>query len=156
MLKILRRIYDYFFSTEIGVYSEFTDLKLRKNKKNDACFDIQSANDYYIEPNERVLVSTGIRFKLPYNFEAQIRSRSGLSYKSGLIVANTPGTIDADYRGEVKVILINLSKEQVCVKRGDRIAQVKFEKVPSIKLIDLDTIDTSTDRGEKGFGSSGK
>ncbi len=103
---------------------------------------------------DRVLVPTGLFIALPEGTEAQIRPRSGLAAKFGVTVLNTPGTIDADYRGEIKVILVNLSKEDFIINPGERIAQMvvaKFEKVEWSQVDDLD----QTDRGEGGFGSTG-
>lgn len=116
--------------------------------------------DYTIslEPLERRLIHTGIYVELPENTEAQVRSRSGLSLKQGLIVANAPGTVDYLYRNEVGVILINLSKETVTITNGDRIAQMVICPVYLKELINLEKVEevnTDTDRGLNGFGSSG-
>jgi len=108
-----------------------------------------------IEPMERVLVPTGLRIELPESYEAQIRPRSGLAIKQGLTCLNTPGTIDADYRGEIKVILINLSKETQTIENGDRIAQMVFQKVEKINWLPVDNIN-ETERGAGGFGHTGK
>lgn len=108
-----------------------------------------------IEPLERVLVPTGLFFEMPENLEAQVRPRSGLAIKQGLTCLNTPGTIDADYRGEVKVILINLSKETQTIQNGDRIAQVVFQLVEKVQF-DQVAILNETDRGAGGFGHTGK
>ena len=108
-----------------------------------------------LEPMDRVLVPTGLFLAIPQNFEAQIRPRSGLAIKQGLTCLNTPGTIDADYRGEIKVILINLSKETQTINDGDRIAQLVFCAIENAifeTVIDLDT----TLRGAGGFGHTGK
>jgi dUTP pyrophosphatase len=109
----------------------------------------------FIEPMERVSVPTGLRIELPENYEAQIRPRSGLAIKQGLTCLNTPGTIDADYRGEIKVILINLSKEIQTIENGDRIAQMVFQKVEKINWLPVDAIN-ETERGAGGFGHTGK
>ncbi|MBQ7222744.1 MAG: dUTP diphosphatase [Bacteroidales bacterium] len=104
---------------------------------------------------ERALVPTGIFIELPQGYEAQVRPRSGLAAKYGISVANAPGTIDADYRGEVKVIIINLSKNSFTVNPGERIAQMvvaRFEKVEWVEVEEL----SETVRGEGGFGSTGK
>lgn len=108
-----------------------------------------------LAPMDRVLVPTGLSFALPENWEAQVRPRSGMAIKQGLTCLNTPGTIDADYRGEVKVILINLSKEEQIIQDGDRIAQVVFQKVEKISW-NLVTQLAETERGEGGFGHTGK
>ena len=107
-----------------------------------------------LSPGERKLIKTGLHIELPEGYEAQVRPRSGLAFKKGITVLNSPGTIDADYRGDVGVILINHSNEEFSVNSGDRIAQLvisKFEKV------DWETSDeiNSTSRGDSGFGSTG-
>jgi dUTP pyrophosphatase len=106
-------------------------------------------------PMERVLIPTGLFLALPENWEAQIRPRSGLAIKQGLTCLNTPGTIDADYRGELKVILINLSNEAQVISDGDRIAQMVFQKVEKVILEKVETIE-ATERGAGGFGHTGK
>ena len=103
---------------------------------------------------ERRLIPTGLSLELPPGYEAQIRPRSGLALKQGLTCLNTPGTIDADYRGEVGVLLINLSKDPVVLKRGDRIAQMVVAPTVQASLIEVDVL-TQTSRGEGGFGSTG-
>lgn len=107
-----------------------------------------------IKPLERVLIPTGIHIELPMGYEAQVRSRSGLAYKHGVSVLNSPGTIDQDYTGELKVILINLSQSDFFVNPGDRIAQLvvsKYQKVEWIEVKDL----SQSNRGGAGFGSTG-
>jgi len=106
-------------------------------------------------PMERVLIPTGLSLALPENWEAQIRPRSGLAIKQGLTCLNTPGTIDADYRGELKVILINLSNEAQVISDGDRIAQMVFQKVEKVILEKVETLE-ATERGAGGFGHTGK
>jgi len=107
-----------------------------------------------IKYGEFKLISTGIHIKLPESFEAQVRSRSGLALKKGVTVLNSPGTIDSDYRGEIRVILINHSKNDFIVKSGDRIAQLVIAKHESIIWENVDSIDSSV-RGDGGFGSTG-
>ena len=107
-----------------------------------------------LAPNDRLLIPTGLAFALPEGYEAQIRPRSGLSLKHGVTVLNSPGTIDADYRGEIKVILINLGAENFVIQRGDRIAQTIIAPVAHVEIEPVDTLD-DTDRGEGGFGSTG-
>ena len=106
-------------------------------------------------PMERVLIPTGLFLALPEHWEAQIRPRSGLAIKQGLTCLNTPGTIDADYRGELKVILINLSNEAQIIQDGDRIAQMVFQKVEKVILQKVETLE-ATERGAGGFGHTGK
>lgn len=108
-----------------------------------------------IRPMERLLIPTGLYIELPLDFEAQVRPRSGLAIKYGLTCLNTPGTIDADYRGELKVILINLSTEDHTIVHGDRIAQMVVHKVEKVKWKVVKKI-SATGRGEGGFGHTGK
>ena len=108
-----------------------------------------------LKPFERALIPTGLFIELPIGYEAQIRPRSGLAIKSGVTVLNTPGTIDADYRGEVKIILINLSQENFTVHNGDRIAQMIVAKHEQAKWEEVDTL-SDTERGKGGFGHTGK
>ncbi len=107
-----------------------------------------------IEPGERALVPTGLCMALPAEMEAQVRPRSGLAAQSGITVLNSPGTIDADYRGEVKVILVNHGRESFRVERGMRIAQMVIAPVTQVQLVAADTLD-ETERGGGGFGSTG-
>jgi dUTP pyrophosphatase len=107
-----------------------------------------------LSPGTRAAVPTGLAFALPEGFEAQVRPRSGLALKSGVTVANAPGTIDADYRGELKVLLINLGAEDFVIHRGDRIAQLVIAPVVQAAWREVDSLDV-TDRGAGGFGSTG-
>jgi len=107
-----------------------------------------------IEPGKTTIIPTGVSVSIPKNFEIQIRPRSGLAAKNQITVLNTPGTIDADYRGEIKVILINLSKETFVVENGARIAQMVMCPVIKAKLKEVDSLD-NTSRGSGGFGSTG-
>ncbi|MBO6059199.1 MAG: dUTP diphosphatase [Bacteroidaceae bacterium] len=107
-----------------------------------------------LKPLERRLIPTGLRMALPPGYEAQVRPRSGLALKKGITVLNTPGTIDADYRGEIGVILINLSSEDFVVEDGERIAQMVIARHEQPQLVQVDTLD-ETERGEGGFGHSG-
>lgn len=122
-----------------------------------AGFDIRSSVDEILEPGEFKLIPTGLYFELPINFEMQVRPRSGLSIKHGVTVLNSPGTIDSDYRGEVKVILINHSKEPFKIEKGDRIAQIVVSQtiVNFVSLVRVDNITENTDRNTGGFGSTG-
>ena len=104
---------------------------------------------------ERTLVATGLFVELPIGYEAQIRPRSGLAFKNGLTVLNSPGTIDADYRGEIKVILVNLSKEDFTINDGERVAQMVIAKHEQAEWEEVQVLEEST-RGEGGFGSTGK
>jgi dUTP pyrophosphatase len=123
-----------------------------------AGMDLMAANPDYakiiIKPGGRTLVPTGIALHLPVNYEAQIRPRSGLALKHGITVLNAPGTIDADYRGEVQVLLVNLGDEPFEIIRGMRIAQLVIAPVGQATLVQVDQLDIS-DRGGGGFGSTG-
>ena len=107
-----------------------------------------------LKPLERALVSTGLYLSIPVGYEGQIRGRSGLALKHGISLANGIGTIDSDYRGEIKVILINLSKENYTINSGDRIAQLVFNKYEKSEWVEVDEL-TETKRGKGGFGHSG-
>ena len=113
------------------------------------------ASALVIQTMERVLVPTGLFIELPLGYEAQVRPRSGLAIKQGITCLNSPGTIDADYRGEIKVILINLSNEPQTIEPGDRIAQIVFQKVEKVNWQPALTIN-ETERGAGGFGHTGK
>lgn len=112
------------------------------------------AKPVILNPGERALVPTGLQMALPKGYEAQIRPRSGLAYKNGITMLNTPGTIDSDYRGEVKVLAINHGSEPFTISHGDRIAQMVIAPVLQVKVVHSDTL-PGTDRGEGGFGSTG-
>jgi dUTP pyrophosphatase len=107
-----------------------------------------------IAPGERVLIPTGLSFEIPAGYEIQVRPRSGLSLKTPLLVVNSPGTVDADYRGEVKVILGNFGNEAFEIKHGERIAQLVIAPVYQVKFTEVSNLD-ETARGELGFGSTG-
>ena len=133
------------YSTE---YSAGMDLRanLKDEEGNDEVISIA--------PGKRVLIPTGLYFSIPYGYEGQIRPRSGLALKYGITVLNTPGTIDADYRGEIKVCLINLSNDTFDVHHGDRIAQIVFNQVEKCMFIECcELVDTI--RGDGGFGHTG-
>lgn len=119
--------------------------------------DIRANIDHEIvlQPLERVLISTGLFIELPVGYEAQIRPRSGLAIKQGITCLNTPGTIDADYRGEIKIILVNLSNENQVIHPGDRIAQMVIQQIAQISWALSDSLNQTT-RGAGGFGHTGK
>jgi len=121
-----------------------------------AGMDLSAALEEALElgPGDRALIPTGLAIALPEGYEAQIRPRSGLAIKHGVTVLNTPGTIDADYRGEIKVILINHGQHAFTIERGQRIAQMVVEKFETVNWDVVDTLE-ETDRGEGGFGSTG-
>ncbi len=133
------------------------DLPLpRKMSEHSSGFDLMAAVDgsVTIAPRETALVPTGFALSIPPGFEGQVRPRSGLAARHGLSIPNAPGTIDADYRGEVKVILINLGREDITLQRGDRIAQLVIAHVPSVVLEEASELD-DTPRGDGGFGHTG-
>ena len=122
--------------------------------KGDAGVDLYANKEIVVEPGQRALVPTGIKIALPKGFEAQVRPKSGLALKSGITVLNTPGTVDEGYRGEICVIVINHGKQAFKVEKGNRIAQMVFNKVEKAELEEVEELDGTT-RGENGFGSTG-
>jgi dUTP pyrophosphatase len=133
------------------------DLPLPQRATPDAAgFDLRARLDapLILPPGARALVPTGIAVALPPGYEAQVRPRSGLALRTGLTLLNSPGTVDADYRGEVSVILVNLGSEPARVERGERIAQLVVQLVPEVRWIEADRL-PGTDRGAGGFGHTG-
>lgn len=131
------------------------DLPTHANT-GDAGFDLRAniESKVIIKPFERVLIPTGLFMEIPLGYEGQVRSRSGLSLKNGLMVLNSPGTVDSKYRGDVGVILINMSNEEQVIEHGDRIAQMVIAKHETIEFELVERLE-STERGEGGFGSTG-
>jgi len=139
-------------------------VKIKKIKDNailpkyahegDAGVDLYSTEDYTLKPGERTLVSTGIKIAVPQGYEAQVRPKSGLALNHGISICNTPGTIDAGYRGEVGVIAINHSNEEFKIEKGKKVAQMIFNKVEQAEFEEVDELESTT-RGEGGFGSTG-
>ena len=124
-------------------------------KDGDAACSLRVIENYTIKPGKRVLAKTGLKIAVPEGFEAQIRPRSGLAWKKGLTVLNTPGTVDAGYRGEIMIILFNAGEEDIVIEKGDAIAQMKFSPVYTgyfLETLDLD----ATSRGEGGLGHTGR
>lgn len=119
-----------------------------------AGMDICSAESTVVRVGRRAAIATGFAFAIPEGYEIQVRPRSGLAYKNGMTVLNTPGTIDSDYRGEIKVILVNLGDEDFQINKGDRIAQIIAAPVQRANLNEVDSLD-DTERGSGGFGSTG-
>ncbi len=111
--------------------------------------------DVLLEPRQRQGIPTGIALAMPPSLEAQIRPRSGLARKHGITTLNAPGTIDADYRGEIVVLLINHGEQKFVIRRGERIAQLVFQSIPAIEWNVQDTLDVDTTRGREGFGHTG-
>ena len=124
-------------------------------RKGDAGMDLQASVDVWVRPFNKAIIPTGIYLEIPYGYECQIRSRSGLAAKWGLNVMNSPGTIDSGYRGEIKVILHNHHFQSYDVKKGDRIAQMVFAPVTVAEFEDVNELNDS-ERGEGGLGSTGK
>lgn len=140
---------------KISMHENCLDLIPAKAHSDDAAYDLRSRTDITLPVGKSTLVPTGVYMELPVNYEAQIRPRSGLALKHNLTLTNSPGTIDAGYRGEVGVIMFNHGPEEFAVKRGDRIAQMVIAELPQTELILSDELN-ATDRGTGGFGSTGK
>lgn len=124
-------------------------------KPGDAGADLRSTQDLVLPPGARVVVSTGVKLAMPAGMVGLVHPRSGLAVKHGITVLNTPGTIDAGYRGEIMVPLLNTSTEEFHIARGDRIAQLLFQRVEHARFIEVTLLPESS-RGETGFGSSGR
>jgi dUTP pyrophosphatase len=140
---------------EIKCLDHFGDLPIPSYQTDhSAGMDLCSAEDKELQVGERALISTGLQMAIPEGYEGQIRPRSGISYKQGVIIPNSPGTIDADYRGEVKIILWNLGDQKFSIKRGDRIAQFVLVPIVQANLLNVDVL-SETVRGEGGFGHTG-
>jgi len=135
--------------------AHFGDLELPAYATDGAAgMDVLAAEDVALPPGGRHAVATGLAMAVPDGFELQVRPRSGLALKHGISLPNTPGTIDSDYRGELKIILINLGDREFAVRRGDRIAQLVLAPVVRASWLKVDELDETT-RGEGGFGSTG-
>ncbi len=120
-------------------------------------YDLRARLDASLElvPGGRALVPTGVAIALPEGWEAQVRPRSGLAARDGVTLLNAPGTVDADYRGEIRVVLVNHGDRAVTIARGDRIAQLVVQRVPAVRLVEVDELPASA-RGEGGFGHTGR
>lgn len=140
----------------VKVVNNSTNPLPKYESKSSAGMDLRAYLDtiMVLRPLDRAMVKTGLYIQMPLGVEAQVRPRSGLAIKSGVTVLNSPGTIDSDYRGEICVILINLSNEDFEIKNGDRIAQLVFAKHESVDLEVAHSLEKSA-RGESGFGSTG-
>ena len=150
-----------FFKIKLGVINKSTNPDPEYATSGSSGFDFRAnlSEPITIKVGKRALVPTGLFFELPDGFEIQVRPRSGLAAKNGVTVLNTPGTIDSDYRGEIKIILINLGDEDFVVNHGDRVAQGVVANVSAknvVKLEKLEDITLNTERGSGGFGSTGK
>lgn len=131
------------------------DLIPRKAHHDDAAYDLRAREEVKLVPGKPMLIPTGLSIELPVGYEAQVRPRSGMALKHALTVLNSPGTIDAGYRGEVCVIVMNAGIEPYHVKRGERIAQMVINKLPDVEMVEVDALSESG-RGSGGFGSTGK
>jgi dUTP pyrophosphatase len=146
------------FQVQIMRFPGNEDIPLPQKMSEAASgFDLHAAvgEPVTLKPGERQLIPTGFALSMPPELEAQIRPRSGLAYKHGITTLNSPGTIDADYRGEVKVLLINHGHEAFTIQRQERIAQMVFQLVPVIRLTEVTEL-TETERGSGGFGHTGR
>lgn len=132
-----------------------SDLIPAKAHSDDAAYDLRARTDMTVPVNQSTLVPTGLFIELPVNYEAQIRPRSGLALKHNITLTNSPGTIDAGYRGEVGVIMFNHGPNEFTIRRGDRIAQMVIAKLPEVELLQVENLSESQ-RGSGGFGSTGK
>ena len=130
------------------------DLMPAKAHFDDAAFDLRSRVDMVLPVRKSVVVPAGFSMELPIGFEAQIRPRSGLALKKNITLTNSPGTIDAGYRGEIGVIMFNHGPEEFVIKRGDRIAQMVISQLPEVELTVCESL-SETNRGSGGFGSTG-
>ena len=123
--------------------------------EGDAGLDLRANEDVVLVPHERKLISTGLAIAIPEGYAGFVQPRSGMALKRGLSMANTPGLIDSHYRGELKVLAVNLDNErEIHIERGERIAQLVIQRAPVVRLVEVDELD-ETDRGAGGFGSSG-
>ena len=142
-------------SAHIRIKKVSPNAKLPEQMTNlSAGFDLSASEDISLGPGSRCLVPTGIAVAIPAGYEGQVRPRSGMAWKRGITVLNSPGTIDADYRGEVKVILLNTTDSRIHIPSGERIAQLVINQIPEVTLELVAELE-DTDRGAGGFGSTG-
>ena len=157
---------EYFNSSMKQKIDLKVDLKYTNDSENkepeyayesDSGFDLRSTEEVWIQANDRKLIPTGLRFDIPDGYEIQVRSKSGLALKQGLMVLNSPGTVDSGYQGEVKVILFNTTNERIKLEKGQKIAQAVLCPVLNGKWVDLIKVNSleEKDRNDKGFGSTG-
>ena len=143
---------------KVKVINESNNDLPKYETENSAGMDVRAhfpMEEIILEPGERLLIKTGLKLEIPSGYECQVRPRSGLAYKNGITVLNSPGTIDADYRGDIGVILINHGKSNFVIKKGERIGQLVFAKYERAEFELAEELE-STERGEGGFGSTGK
>lgn len=143
---------------DVNIVNESSNKLPEYSTEESAGMDLRAFlnENVILKPLERAIVPTGLYIELPVGYEAQIRPRSGLAAKHGISVLNTPGTIDSDYRGEIKAILVNLSNEDFTIENGDRICQMVVNKHEKIELHKVDAFKNETERGINGFGHTGK
>jgi dUTP pyrophosphatase len=149
----LKHVFRY-TSIPFRMHMECDDLTPCKAHADDAAYDLHSRQNLTIYPGKVALVPTGLYLELPVGYEAQVRPRSGLALKHSITVLNSPGTVDAGYRGEVGVVLFNAGDTMFTIERGDRIAQMVIQSLPSVELVRAEQL-SETERGAGGFGSSG-
>ncbi len=142
-------------TVKFAMFEGCDDLSPAKAHHDDAAYDLRSRADVELPPGKATLVPTGLFLELPIGFEAQVRPRSGLALKHSLTLLNSPGTIDAGYRGEVGAIMFNAGAQPYQVHRGDRIAQMVIAELPDVGLVQVGAL-SETKRGAGGFGSTGK
>lgn len=144
------------FQTEVKIVNNSKHPLPQYQTENSAGMDLRAniEGEETLAPLERKLIGTGLHIALPQGTEAQVRPRSGLAYKHGITVLNSPGTIDADYRGEIKVLLVNLSNQGFTINDGERIAQLVIAKHETVQLQQVDVLE-ETERAAGGFGSTG-
>ena len=143
---------------KVKVVNKSTNALPAYETKNSAGMDLRAYlpdGPITLQPMQRAMIPTGLFIEIPEGYEGQVRPRSGLAIKYGITVLNTPGTIDADYRGELKQILINLSDQPFVINNGDRIAQIVFARCEQAEMIEVETL-SETERGTGGFGHTGK
>lgn len=140
-------------SQPVDIVSGNGSIPIYQTKGSAGC-DLRSNEEFILKVGKRHLFSTGIKISIPQGYVGDIRPRSGLAHKNGITVLNTPGTVDSDYRGEIKVLLINLGEEDFVVQPGMRIAQLVLLPYVRAKFVKVETLEISS-RGEKGFGSTG-
>jgi dUTP pyrophosphatase len=158
-LDDLSEQFDSQFETKIQL--EYTNSSDNKEPEyayeSDSGFDLRSTEELWVQANSRLLVPTGLRFDIPDGYEIQVRSKSGLALKQGLMVLNSPGTVDSGYQGEVKVIIFNTTNERIKIEKGQKIAQAVLCPVVNGKWVNLVKVEEigEKDRNDKGFGSTG-
>jgi len=144
-------------SVELKFINDSENVNPEYAYKSDSGFDLRASEDVWVFPNSRALIPTGLKFNIPDGYEIQVRSKSGLALNQGLMVLNSPGTVDSGYQGEVKVILFNTTKDRIKIEKGQKIAQAVLCPVVNGKWVNLIKVNElqEKDRNDKGFGSTG-